>query len=319
MYRLLNIEPLNYSRKAKKIISELCLVDEFSSDREDVLKIIQAYDILITRLNYNIDEVFLSYATKLKIIVTATTGLDHIDLECAHKKDIVVLSLRGETSFLSTVTATAEHTWCLILSLYRKLPFAFQSIFAGEWERDKFNGRELKEKVLGIIGFGRLGKMVAAYGKAFGMKVIIFDPFVDQVDQDFVTMDELLKDSDIVSLHIPFTQETKDFFDHSKMEKMKKGACIINTSRGMIIEEKALLFFLENKHLGGAALDVLANEEKHRKKDMGWPGDDPLVEFARNHDNLIITPHIGGKTSDSSEATELFMAKKLTTYLSRMV
>lgn len=315
MYRLINIEPSGYSPEAKNILCAFCQVDEIEMSRDEVLSVIPRYEILITRLGYEIDEDFLRRACNLKVIVTATTGLDHIDLQYASGRGIHVLSLKGETQFLRTVTATAEHTWGLVLSLLRKLPFAFQDVLSGSWERNRFKGTELKGKTLGIIGYGRLGRMVATYGKAFGMRVVAHDPHAKDEDIELLDLGMLLAVSDIVSLHVPLADTTHNLIDDQSMAKMKKGAVLVNTSRGKVIDEKALLQALREGRLAGAALDVLADEEYSRHADGVWPASDPLIQYARMHNNLLLTPHIGGLTSDSVEVTEIFMARKLQNYL----
>lgn len=315
MFKLLNVEPENYSPEARSIISEFAEITELNATRNDLIKNIDQFDILITRLSHNIDKEVLNAAKNLKIIVSATTGLNHIDVDFAEEKGIMVLSLKGETDFLKNITATAEHTWGLLLSLIRKLNYAFKDVLEGNWRRDQFVGRELKGKTLGIIGYGRLGSMVAAYGKAFQMKVCAYDPFRKDKDVNWLSVDELLNTSDVVSLHIPFNKETKMFFNTSKFAQMKSDAVLINTSRGEVIDESALLVFLKSNKIAGAALDVLSGEKSFRSGVSDWPKSDPLVLYARAYSNLILSPHIGGLTVDSIKAVEIFMARRLVSNL----
>lgn len=317
MIRILNVEPKNYSPQAKQVLASLGDLTEKEVSREELIGMIGDYNVLMVRLAHQIDREILARAPNLKIVVSPTTGLDHIDLDCARERGIRILSLKGETEFLNNITATAEHAWALLLSLVRKLPHAFQDVLRGNWERDLHRGRELKEKNLGIIGHGRLGRMVAEYGRAFRMKTHVHDPHVSDVQSDleYVSLDQLLRLSDVVTLHLPFSEETKHLIDRKQFHLMKSNAVLINTSRGGIIHEKALLEALQSGQIAGAALDVLEGETEFRMQNSSWPKNDPLVEYARNHDNLILTPHLGGATQDSIEATEFFMVHQLRNYI----
>jgi len=310
--RLLNIEPLNYSPKAKKILGEFAVVHEKALARRGLEKEIGKYEILITRLGHHIHAGLLGRAKRLKVIGTATTGLDHIDLVAASELGIKVISLRGEYEFLEGITATAEHAFALALALCRKIPFAMNSVMQGKWNRDEFRGVQMKGKTLGILGYGRLGRMMARYGKEFGMRIIASDRRPTKDGTKRVPLARLLKESDILTVHLPFNEETRGMLGRKELFSMKKGACLINTSRGGVLDEKALLQALERGHLGGAALDVISGELSPE----GVSGH-PLVKYASRHSNLIITPHIGGATADSMEETEIFIAKKLREYFSQ--
>lgn len=315
MLNLLNVEPNNYCERARKIISRFAHVTESNMDRHQLLNCINKYDILITRLAMNIDAEVLRQATKLKIIVTATTGLDHIDLKTAKDKNIEVLSLKGQTKFLETITATAEHTWGMLLTLMRNIYYAHNDVLSGHWQRDKFRGTELRNKVLGIIGYGRLGKMVAAYGKAFQMDVYAYDPFSDDESVKKLPLDELLSISDVLTFHLPLNENTVNFMGEVEFSRLKPNVVIVNTSRGEIISEKVLLEYLKKNKIAGAALDVLSGEYSYRSGISNWPEDDLLVRYAMEHQNLILTPHIGGATIDSMQNTEIFMAEALEKYV----
>tara|TARA_B100000315_G_C14555797_1_gene578068 strand:+ start:455 stop:1429 length:975 start_codon:yes stop_codon:yes gene_type:complete len=318
MFKLLSIEPSNYSNKARAILTGIVEINEINVDRDQLLSMICDYDVLLVRLAHNIDKEVLDKAKKLKVIVSATTGLNHIDIVAANKLGIDVLSLKNETDFLKTVTSTAEHTWGLILALLRKLPQSVDSVKQGEWERDRFKGEELKGKTIGIVGYGRLGKIVASYAKVFRMKVVINSPDIeDDIDEEFEIrpLDYLLANSDIVTIHVPLNNETRNLIDRNKLKRLKKEAYLINTSRGEVVDEVALLDNLNEEKIAGAALDVLCGETYSQYGDSGWPGNDLLIEYARNNSNLLITPHIGGATIDGMEATEIFMANKLKDYL----
>lgn len=272
---------------------------------------------MFVRLKYQWCAYRLAELPSLKVIVSPTTGLDHIDLEACKRRGIVVLSLQGETDFLGTIPATAEHTWGLMLALTRRTPWAFDDVRKGCWQRDAFRGHDLKGKTLGIVGFGRVGEQVAKYAQTFGMGVVIFDPYSKVEwfnDSDpyypmhHLTLVSLLQDADVVSIHVPLNDETRSMFGAEQFAAMKPGAVLVNTSRGEIIDEAALLEALESGKLAGAALDVISGE----RGDL-W--ENKLLKYAREHDNLLITPHLGGCTVESMAATEVFMAKKLKRFL----
>jgi D-3-phosphoglycerate dehydrogenase len=277
--------------------------------RSRLLERIGDFDVLIVRLGHAIDREVLERAGRLKVIVSATTGLDHIDMGYAQSKDIAVLSLRGETEFLRSIPATAEHTWGLLLALVRNIPAACQSVVNGEWERDRFKGHDLAGRRLGILGLGRIGEKVARYGLAFGMQVTAYDPFREgwmEGVEPAGSQAELFARSQVLSIHVQLNEQTAGLIGATGLAGLPDGALLVNTSRGQVIDEKALLEALESGHLAGAALDVLAEE---RTTDLA---SSPLVAYARAHANLIITPHLGGATYESMAATELFMANKLT-------
>ena len=311
-YRILNLEPENYSAEALAILQLLGRVDGGPLTRLELLARLHEYEILIVRLAHQVDREIIDRAERLKAIVTATTGLDHIDVACAEVKNIKVLSLRGETAFLRGIPATAEHTWALLLALVRRIPSAFQSVLAGEWERDRFKGYDLAGKTLGILGLGRIGEMVARFGQAFNMRVIAYDPYrrdwLPGVERA-VDMKTLLRQSQVLCVHVSLNEETTNLLGASELAQLPPGALLVNTARGQIIDEAALLSALERGHLAGAALDVLWDER------AAGPNHSTLVQYARAHDNLLITPHIAGATYESMAATEIFMARKLRTYL----
>ena len=312
---IFNAEPHDYSPKARRILQTLGELTEEACDRTRLLEVIPDVDVLIVRLGHHIDEEFFQCAKRLKVIVTATTGLNHIDLDAARAKNVQVLCLRGEREFLDTLTATAELTWALLLGLVRRVASAHQHVITGGWDRDKFRGRQLKNKVLGIIGYGRLGSIVAEYGRAFRMRVLACDPFVGKMPDwvERVELDALLHRSDVISLHVNFNETTKGLLGDAAFARIKHGSVLINTSRGELLDEHAMLGALESGRLAGAALDVLAGEAL---KDPVWPENSPVWHYARTHDNLLLLPHVGGATLESMEETEIFMAKKLVEFFS---
>lgn len=308
--RILNVEPENYCEEARAILETFSSLDLVSLDRATLLQRIGNYDGLVVRLGHHINTELFDAARKLKVIATATTGLNHIDLAQAQRHGVAVLSLKGERQFLDTVTATAEHTWGMLLSLVRHLPQAYNHVLEGGWNRNLFKGIDLKGKTLGIIGLGRLGTMVARFGLAFGMKVLASDIITNSGIEDisFVCKTELLSKADIVTLHVALDKEAKGMLGQEEFANMKRGSWLINTSRGELIDEKALLEALLSGHLAGAALDVLVGEYS---TGLNWVGSHPLIAYARKNKNLLLFPHIGGATYDSMRKTEVFMANKL--------
>ncbi len=311
---ILNTVGKIYPVIARSALSELGTVDYKDGLTQDDLKSIVAdYDIAVIALGLNFHKDILDSAKKLKYIVTATTGLDHIDVEYAKQKGIEVLSLRGETAFLDTITGTAELAFGLMIDLFRLTPWAFDDVKQYHWDRNSFLGHNAYEKTLGIVGMGRLGKWMARYGKAFGMNVLYHDPHIKLSTSDAnslgrgVSFDELLAESDAVSIHVHLLPETKHMFSADVFKKMKPTAYLINTSRGEIVDEGALLTALKTQKIGGYGADVLAGELNFHKGFENYP----LVEYAKTNRNVIIVPHVGGFTSESRERTDVFMAEKL--------
>jgi D-3-phosphoglycerate dehydrogenase len=273
-------------------------------------------DVLLIALDTKLNEKELSHFPNLKYIVTPSTGTDHIDENYCTKKGVKIISLKGETDFLKNITATAEHAFGLILSLTRNIPSAFDSVKNNEWAREKFVGNELNGKTLGILGFGRYGKIMAKYAKAFNMDVIAYDPSknakenMKKYDVTFQPWDKVFQKSDVVSIHINLNEKTHGIIGKKEFELMKNDAVLINTSRGQIVVEEYLLSALEKNKIFGAAVDVLSTENQ-----KSHPIVNPLVRYSKKHNNLIITPHIGGSTHESIDKTVRFVLKKLTTTL----
>tara|TARA_Y100001935_G_scaffold248077_1_gene244794 strand:- start:10498 stop:11442 length:945 start_codon:yes stop_codon:yes gene_type:complete len=312
MIKLLNTEPEGYSLEAKSILDSFAHVSSGPYKREYLLKKGSLFDGLIVRLSHLIDKNLIDAFPDLKVIATATTGLDHIDCAYAESKGIKILSLKNQSEFLEKIYATAEHTWALILALLRNIPSASQSVSHGYWNRDQFKGHELHGKTIGIVGLGRIGNMVAKYAKAFGMSVIANTK--EDVSQHknvkiVKDLDKLLNISDIVTIHVPLTPDTKNLIGDKEFKEMKKNALLINTSRGELVDEVALIHALKNNTISGAALDVIVDENK-----MIENGYSKVVEFSKSNRCLIITPHLGGATYESMEKSEIFIANKLKLY-----
>jgi D-3-phosphoglycerate dehydrogenase len=317
-FKILNIDPKDYSKEARTIVNEFAIMDELVLNRDELLNCINNYDGLITRFSHILDKEILKKASNLKVIGTATTGLNHIDVEAAQQMNIKIISLNGEREFLNNIHATAEFTWGLILSLIRKIPFATYEVLNYDWDRDLFKGTELNDHTLGIIGYGRIGSKIAKYAICFGMNVKVYDPFVKSSDLkvEFVSLENLLSSSDIITVHVPYQESTINLLGKNEFDLLKKNCYIINTSRGGIIDEDILYNYLINGGIAGAALDVVKDEYMQDKK---WLKTNKLIEYSRNHHNLIITPHLGGATWESMTKTEIFIANKLKNFLIKKV
>ena len=235
----------------------------------------------------------LGAASKLKIISCATTGADHIARDGLAERGIAVRTLKEDPELLRNITPAAELSWALLMACARKLPAAVAHVKAGGWTREEFPGVMLRGKRLGLVGCGRIGGWMARYARAFDMDVIGHDPFLPAFPETIrkVSLDDVFAESDFVSIHVHLTPETTGLVSKALIDAMKPGAILINTSRGAIVDEGALLAALQSGRLGSAGLDVLEGEPEI--------ADHPLVQYARAHDNLLITPHCGGFSPDA--------------------
>ena len=304
-------EPKGYSPNAIRTLKKLGQVATWQEARTKPA-VLKQTTILVVKLGMKISKKVLDQLSNLKIIGTSTTGLNHIDMDEVKRRGIAVASLRGEAEFLSTIFPTAEETIGLIIMVTRNLPWGFDAVRSGKWQKEKFYGHELAGKTLGIIGYGRLGTMVAKFGRVLGMNVIACDPHISsavmkRAGVKKVTMDAVFKNADIVSNHVLLTDKTHHLVKRHHFKLMKRTAYYVNTARGELNEEAPLLEALKKKWIAGAALDVLENEDPKG----GHIRRHPLVRYARTHKNLVIVPHLGGATFESMAKTEEFIAEKV--------
>lgn len=306
--KILITEPEYFPREQINHLEKLGRVLAKRMGYEELLNEVKDADAIIVRVETKIDKNILDSAEKLKVIASMTTGLDHIDLKQAELRGIKIVSLPGYAT-----TATAEYTMSLILSLIRKIPWAFEHFKKEKWERHKFLGAELEGKTIGIIGFGRIGSRVGKYAKAFGMDVIFYDPFLDknmlkEVQATQInSVDELLEKSDVVTIHSFLSKDTRKMINKERISKMKKNAIIVNASRGLIVDESDLVEALEEGKLSGAALDVFEEEP--------LPPSHELMNYTRSHDNLLLTPHIAGSTIESIDTAAKFVVERISEIL----
>ena len=302
-------EPKDFSEEVKDSLESFFNLTVKNLKSDELEHAFCHFDVFWFRLGFQIDRTLIEMSNRrVKYIVTPVTGLNHIDTVACAEHGIKIISLKGEFEFLQAVRATAEHTLLLTLALLRNLVPAVKSVSEGFWDREPFKGNEIFKKTVGIIGFGRLGKIVSDYYKALGAKILIYEknPNAELLtSSELVDLDTLLRESDIVSLHINFLPENIEFFSARHFSLMKPSAVFINTARGKLVNAEALKNALINGEISGAALDVIYDEF-----DLS---NSPELELltSKKLTNLIITPHIGGNTWESFDKTEKFIYNKL--------
>src|SRR3989441_5839278 len=273
--------------------------------KEELFKEIKDADGLIVRSGTKVTAELITAAERLKVVGRAGSGLDNVDTPAATRRGIVVMNTPGG----NTVT-TAEHTMSLICAMSRRIPQATASVKAGKWEKDKFMGVELYNKVLGIVGVGQIGSHLTKLAQGIGMSVVAYDPYLaeeraQKMGVTLMSLDELFKRADIISVHTPLTTETKGLINAQVISTMKPGVMIVNCARGGIIHEGDLFEALKIKRVAAAAFDVF--EEEPVKADH------PLLTL----DNFICTPHIGAQTTEAQENVAVGIAEQIVDYLTR--
>ena len=273
-------------------------------DKAALLGLIGAYDALVVRSATKVSADVIEAGTRLRVIGRAGTGVDNIDVGAATRRGIVVVNAPASNN-----VAVAELAIGLLISLARSIPQAHASVQADRWERTKFVGWEVRGKTLGLVGLGRIGSEVAVRARALEMHVLAYDPVVsldraEQIGVELVTMDELAQRSDVISLHVPLVEATKNLFDAAHIARMKRGAYLINASRGGIVDDDALLAALDSGQLGGAALDVYSIEP---------PAPNSLLT---HHPKIIAVPHIGASTAEAQTSAGTEMAEGVAAALS---
>ncbi|MBF0267912.1 MAG: hydroxyacid dehydrogenase [Alphaproteobacteria bacterium] len=272
-------------------------------DKDDILAEI---DVLFAPLGFPVDSSRMNRCKRLRAIVSNTTGVPHIDMQEAKRRGIVVCALHDEQAFLDTITPTAEHTIGLMMAAWRRIPACHAAACGGAWDRFPWGApRMLSRMRLGLVGYGRLGRKVAQIAKAMGMDVAYYDPFVPGGMTELLA---LAKRSDVLSLHAPATVETKGLVHREILQALPQGAMVVNTARGELLDSEALLDLLEAGHLFAAALDTIDGEY-----DPGFSksfASSRLARYAREHDNLVLTPHIGGSTVDAWSETQTHAVMK---------
>jgi D-3-phosphoglycerate dehydrogenase len=293
-------EGIEVFRKAEGIEVDV----ETNLSPEELKAVIPEYDAIAIRSATRLTADIIEAAERLKVIGRAGIGVDNVDIEAATRKGIVVMN----TPEGNTIT-TAEHTISLMLSMARRIPQATASVKAGKWEKKKFMGTEVFNKTLGVIGMGRIGRIVADRAKGLHMNVIAYDPYLSQevitrLGVEMVTLDELLARSDFITIHTPKTKDTVNLINKKAFEKMKKGVYLINCARGGIVNERDLYEAIVSGKVAGAALDVFENEP---------PGDNPLLGL----EQVICTPHLGASTEEAQVNVAVAVAEQIVEFLLR--
>lgn len=270
--------------------------------REELIKIIPDYNALIVRSATKVDTELISNMVNMEVIGRAGTGVDNIDVKAASRKGILVMNTPGGNTI-----STAEHTFAMILALCRNIPQAGKSLAEGRWDRKKFNGTELRGKTLAILGLGKIGKEVAKRAKAFGMDVIGFDPLIssDKANEfgiDILTPDQIWPKADIITVHVPLNDSTKNLLSKTTFEKCKKGVKVINCARGGIVNESDIVEAIESGSVSGAAFDVYSKE----------PPEFSNIIF--NHPKIICTPHLGASTDEAQELVAIQISEQIKEY-----
>jgi D-3-phosphoglycerate dehydrogenase len=282
-------------------------------DEEYFLNNIKNYSILIPHLYINLTKELLDRATNLDYIFTPSTGTNHLDIASINENNINFFCLSDSSDFIKEITSTAELAWLLILAANRKiLQLTNRILNEKSWKNNDIRGFQLKNKTIGIIGFGRLGQIIYKYAKSFNMNILIYD--IDQsktagYEKHSSNFENLIRNSDIITLHPKLNKTSYEMINKTVLSNMKDGVIIINTSRGDVINSYDLLTYLKNGKVGFAALDVLKNEFH-----SGKLPDDPLIEFALEKDNsdkILLTPHAGGATLDAHKIVFKHVAKTL--------
>jgi len=268
-----------------------------------LIEVVGQYDGLLVRSNTKVTAEVIEAARRLKVIGRAGTGVDNINLEAATNKGIVVMNAPGGNSI-----SVAELTMGLMLAMARAVPQASVSTKEGKWDRKDLTGVELKDKTLGVVGFGKIGIEVAKRAKAFQMNLLVYDPYVsERLAQDFnvklVSLDELFADSDLITLHVPLIDATRHLINTQTIAKMKTGVRIINTARGELINEFDLAEALDSDKVAAAAVDVLSEEPP--------PAGNPLLR----HPKVIVTPHIAASTAEAQEIVGVEIAEQVRGFL----
>src|SRR5437660_6076862 len=281
----------------------------FTVDRKTKLSVAELrstladYEGLIVRSETKVTAELMDAAKKLRVIGRAGVGVDNIDVAAATARGIVVMNAPDG----NTIT-TAEHTIALLIALARRVPQANSSLKSGKWERKRFLGVELQGKTLGIIGLGRIGRVVASRARAFGMKIIAYDPFMSpeqarDLEIELASLNEVFKQADFLTVHTPLTAETRGIVGRAAFAKMKQGVRIINCARGGLVDEEALREAIASGVVAGAAIDVFEQEPP--------PADHPLLQL----DEVIATPHLGASTAEAQEGEAFTVAEQVRDYL----
>ena len=301
--RILCLTPINHLDKVYNYLNSFGRVDYLPDSPTNIIRDMVStlrYDVIFcnpNKQNYMLDEYILKHFNGT--ILTASTGLNHINTNYCKQRNIKVLSHKNDMRFLNDLPSTAELAFGLMSSIVRNIPSSFDDVKKGNWDYDMHMGHQLRGKIIGLIGYGRLGKMMETYCNAFGMTVKIHDPYEGYDDLDLV-----LRESDIISLHVHANDETKHMINKKVLGKLQNNSYIVNTSRGEIVNEKDIVEALRSGKLKGYATDVIEDEYGDRHKS-------PILKGVKEGLNIIVTPHIGGMTWEGQQKAYMWSISKL--------
>ena len=310
-YKILVITPVRHIKgvpETLESLGEVTYMDDPSV--EEVISVIDGYDAMFTNPNKSkvfIGQKVLNAAKTLKVICTASTGTNHIDKSYAAKLNLPILSLTEEREVINRISSTAELALSLTLASLRHVVRGHRAVLGGEWNYEKYIGRQMNCLSIGVIGYGRLGSMYSKYCKAFDSSVIVYDPYKEVADKDIEqtsNLEYLLQKSDVIAIHVHVTEETIGMIDKECFDEMKKDVVLVNTARGDMVNEVDLVSFLQSNPDARVATDVLADEIRNREKS-------PLLKYALESEQVIITPHIGGMCREAQEIAYGHAAKRL--------
>ena len=272
-------------------------------EMDELREVLPRYEALIVRSRTKVTAELLARADSLRVIGRAGIGVDNVDLVAATSLGVIVMN----TPEGNTIT-TAEHAISLMMAVARRIPQAYASLKAGEWQRERFSGKELYHQVLGVVGLGNIGSIVADRGRGLGMRVIAFDPLVskeraEQIGATLVSLEDLLERADVITLHVPLTKETRGLIGRDAFARMKRGVLLVNAARGGIVDEEALLEAIDSGRVAGAALDVFEKEP--------LPPDHPILA----RDEIVVTPHLGAATGQAQLNVAVAVAEQVRDYL----
>ncbi len=282
---------------------------------DEVIACIHEYDAIFTNPNKSrvyVGRELMDAAKRLKVICTASTGTNHIDKAYAAQRGLPILALTEERQVISRISSTAELAFALTMASLRHVVRGHSAVMQGEWDYTRFIGRQVNCLTIGVIGYGRLGQMYAGYCKAFGSRVMVYDPYKTVADKSLEqvkSIDELLPVADVVALHVHVTPETEGMINAAILARMREDVLLVNTSRGDLVNEEDLVAFLRARAQARVATDVLRDEVRNRLAS-------PLLRYAAESPQVIITPHIGGMTREAQEIAYGHAATRLHDFFS---
>ena len=310
--KILFLAPINFNTKIKRKLKEKYNVNfHYGINKDKLKKIISSYDILITNpgSSYRYDSKILSFAKKLNLIITPSTGTDHIDCDYCKKNKIRIRCLLDNRKILNSISASAEFTLFLIFLTLRKFKKVQKIIKNGSWRKteDEIRGNEIQGKTIGIVGFGRIGSKLYKYLKSFGCIIKIYDPYIKSKNKNlnFVkSLKIIFEKCDIISLNLSLNDQTTDIINNKYLNILKKNQILINTSIGKIVDERAIIKKIKQRKFFYST-DVISNEFKNNLKS------DKLLSLSYKNENLIVTPHIARLTKESQTKSLNFILKEL--------